>query len=115
MIMRNFTDQEGKSRFDDLLLPFEWENGRERTPVQRATGINFHRWPVGRFLDWHNAPVRQYVIILSGQVEVGLEDGTVHHFGPGDVSLEEDLTGRGHTSRVFGDKPLLFAAIPIEA
>jgi quercetin dioxygenase-like cupin family protein len=83
--------------------------------VQRAAGIRFNRWPVGRFRDWHNAPVRQYVIVPSGQVEVGLEDGTVHHLSPGDVVLEEDLTGRGHTSRVVGDQPLLFVTVPLEA
>jgi hypothetical protein len=25
----------------------------------------FRAWPVGRFLDWHPAPRRQFVIILS--------------------------------------------------
>src|SRR5215510_14938359 len=78
MITRNYTDTDGKSRFEDLPLPFVQEEGRERTPLQRATGIRFHRWPVGQFRDWHNAPRRQYVIILAGHVEVGLEDGTVH-------------------------------------
>jgi hypothetical protein len=114
MITRNYTDEAGKSQFEDLALPFVWEDDRERTPLQRATGIRFNRWPVGRFRDWHNAPVRQYVIVLSGQLDVGLEDGTVHCLGPGDVALEEDLTGLGHTSRVVGDQPLLFITVPIE-
>jgi quercetin dioxygenase-like cupin family protein len=114
MITHNYTDTDGKSRFEALPLPFVWEEGRERTLMQRATGIRFNRWPVGRFLDWHNAPHRQYVIILSGQVEVGLEDGTVHCLGPGDMALEEDLTGRGHTSRAVGDHSLLFVTVPLE-
>jgi quercetin dioxygenase-like cupin family protein len=113
MVTRNYTDKEGRSCVEDLTLPFVWEEGRERTPIQSATGIRFNRWPAGRFRDWHNAPVRQYVIILSGQVDVGLEDGTVHRLGPGDVSLEEDLTGQGHTSRVVGDQPLLFVTVPL--
>jgi quercetin dioxygenase-like cupin family protein len=114
MITRNYTDTDGKSRFADLPLPFVWEEGRERTPLQRATGIRFNRWPVGRFLDWHNPRRRQYVIILAGHVEVGLEDGTVHTLKPGDVALEEDLTGRGHTTRVVGDHPLVFVTVPLE-
>jgi hypothetical protein len=50
--------------------------GRERTALQGTQGVRFARWPVGFFLDWHNAPRRQYVIILSGQVEVGVEEET---------------------------------------
>jgi hypothetical protein len=43
MITRNYTDEEGKSRFADLPLPCVREGGRERTPVQRATGIRTSR------------------------------------------------------------------------
>jgi len=114
MITRNYTDTDGKSCFADLPLPFVWEEGGERIPLQRATGIRFHRWPVGRFLDWHNPRRRQYVIILAGHAEVGLEDGTVHGLGPGDIALEEDLTGRGHTTHVVGDHPFLFVTVSLE-
>ena len=51
-------------------------------------------------MDWHPAPRRQYVIILTGQLEIGLGDGTTRRFGPGDARLVEDTTGQGHTTRV---------------
>jgi hypothetical protein len=47
---------------------------------------------------WHNAPRRQWCITLSGSVEIGIGDGTVKRFGPGDVFLAEDVTGQGHTA-----------------
>ena len=37
-----------------------------------------------------------------GQMEVGVGDGTVRRFGPGDAVLFEDLTGQGHTARTVG-------------
>ena len=40
-------------------------------------------------------PRRQFVIILSGQLEIGLGDGSKHVFGPGDARLVEDTTGQG--------------------
>jgi len=47
---------------------------------------------------WHNAPRRQWCITLSGSVEIGIGNGTVKTFGPGDVFLAEDVTGQGHTA-----------------
>jgi len=47
---------------------------------------------------WHNAPRRQWCITLSGTVDIGIGDGTVKSFGPGDVFLAEDVTGQGHTA-----------------
>ena len=72
MIIRNYAGEDGKSHFEEIRFSFEAYAGvRERTALQGATGVRFARWPAGFFLDWHNAPRRQYVIILSGQVEIG--------------------------------------------
>jgi hypothetical protein len=53
------------------------------------------------------------MLSLSGQVEIGIGDGTVRRLGPGDVMLAEDLTGQGHTTRAVGNEPRLSAAIPL--
>ena len=79
--------------------------------MHAAKGVVFRTTPPGHFVDWHNAPRRQYVITLEGEMEIGLGDGTVHRFGPGHVTLAEDLTGKGHTTRVVGTKPRLTATI----
>jgi len=78
-----------------------------------ATQIAFREWPVGEFLDWHPAPRRQFVILLSGQLEIGLGDGSKHVFGPGHARLVEDTTGKGHTTRVLGNEPAWTATIPL--
>ncbi len=106
---RLYTGPDGQSRFEpiDVAATPEWTQGLA------TTRISFHEWPVGRFLDWHPAPRRQFVIILAGQLEIGLGDGSKHVFGPGDARLVEDTTGQGHTTRVVGDQPVLTATIAL--
>jgi hypothetical protein len=53
------------------------------------------------------------VIILSGQLEIGLGDGSKHVFGPGDARLVEDTTGQGHTTRVVSQVPVVTATVPL--
>src|SRR5207247_9966201 len=106
---RLYTGSDGQARtqrVDPGRTP-EWTKGLP------ATQIAFREWPVGQYLDWHPAPRRQFVIILSGQLEIGLGDGGKHLFGPGDARLVEDTTGRGHTTRVLGACPCGPATIPL--
>jgi hypothetical protein len=50
----------------------------------------------------------------SGQVEWTVGDGTIPRWGPGDIVLEEDLTGQDHTNRVVGDELLRVAFVRLE-
>ena len=106
---RLYTGSDGQSHVEkiDYKAQADWVKGIP------ATQITFSEWHVGRFYDWHPAPRRQFVITLSGEVEIGLGDGTIHRFGPGHVNLAEDLTGQGHTTRVVGDQPRVTAVIPL--
>ena len=107
---RVYTGDDGHSHFEDIdLLPPEVES----SAPQATSSINFVRSVDGQFTDWHIAPRRQYAIFISGgQMEVGIGDGTVRRFGPGDVVLFEDITGREHTSgTVGGDR--LAAVVPL--
>jgi quercetin dioxygenase-like cupin family protein len=106
---RLYTGADGKGRIDtiDLATMAEWTKGLP------ATQISFRVWPVGQLLDWHPAPRRQFVIIISGRLEIGLGDGSKHVFGPGDARLVEDTTGQGHTTRVLGNEPCVTATIPL--
>ena len=106
---RLYTDREGQSRIEtiDLTKTPEWTKGLP------TTQISFRVWPVGEFLDWHPAPRRQFVIVLAGQLEIGLGDGGKHVFSAGDARLVEDTTGKGHTTRVLGEQPCVTATIPL--
>jgi quercetin dioxygenase-like cupin family protein len=109
-LFRLYTGADGKSHVDPIALTKtpDWGKGLA------TTQISFREDPVGRFIDWHPAPRRQFVIILSGQLEIGLGDGSKHIFGPGDARLVEDTTGQGHTTKVHGNQPCLTATIPLQ-
>jgi len=108
-IVRLYTGSDGESHLEELDLAAH----PELSAMHGTTGIQFRTAEPGRFSDWHNAPRRQYVITLAGGVEIGLGDGTVRRFGPGDVLLAEDLTGKGHTTRVVGEGDRLIATVPL--
>lgn len=112
-LFRLHSGSDGQSHVEELNLDFKLEGLGERTPLQAVKGVTFSRVKPGTFMDWHNAPRRQYVITLAGAVEIGLGDGSVHRFGPGEGVLAEDLTGKGHTTRAVGDQVRETITIPL--
>ena len=117
-IFRVYTGDDGQSHLEEMNLPLEpfvdTEGAYgEGTPLEPATGITFRVAESGYFLNWHNAPRRQYIITLSGEAELGVGDGTVRRVGAGDVLLAEDLTGQGHTTRVVSAEQRLTVVIPL--
>jgi quercetin dioxygenase-like cupin family protein len=108
-ISRLYTGTDDKTHIEQMDLTSHPELGT----LQKAAGIQFRSAPAGHFIDWHPAPRRQFVITISGEVEIGLPDGSTHRFGAGHVNLAEDLTGQGHTTRVIGDQPRVTATIPL--
>ena len=100
------TGADGHSHFEEIEVEIE--------KLQPGEGIVFRHAPAGDLHDWHRAPRRQYVINLSGQSEVEISDGTKRHFGPGDIFLADDTTGRGHISRAVGTQPRFFVTIPVK-
>ena len=107
--VRIYTDDGGESHMEDVPVElFEREFAPPAGPVHVGAPI-----PVARMVffvaqpgwdgSWHPAPQRQYYAHLAGEFEVEVTDGTVRRIHPGDVALLEDLTGRGHETRVVGD------------
>jgi len=112
-MVRVYTGDDGESHFEELKLPYERVANAQHTALQSAIGIQFRHTPPGHFLDFHPAPRRQYIVTLEGQVELALRDGTKRIFNPGDVLLADDLTGRGHSVRVVGNRPRVSIVIPL--
>ena len=111
MITRLYTGEDGESHFEELDMDageYPWGE------LKDATGVMFRHDEPGTFIDWHVAPRRQFIITLSGEVEIGLGDGTLRRFGAGQVMLADDLTGRGHTTHAVSDVPRISVAIPVD-
>ena len=107
---RIYTGEDGNSHWEAISLDKTQDWGTNLP----ASHIVFREDPAGKFQDWHPAPRRQFVIILSGSLEIGFGDGTKKIFGPGDARLVEDTTGKGHTTAVHGGGPCVIATVPLE-
>src|SRR5262245_6919039 len=105
--VRVFTGEDGQSHFEnvDPVAGSDWARGVE------ATQCSVRQMAVGTVMDWHPAPRSQLVIHLSGQLEIVLPDGEAHIFGPGSLRMMDDLTGRGHLTRVVGSEPVMQAVV----
>lgn len=81
-----------------------------------ASKYLFYSFAPGWIGDWHLAPARQFMVLLSGEVEVETSDGTLKRFGQGDIFLLEDTWGKGHRLRNIGEEYLhLFVVqIPVD-
>lgn len=105
-VTRLYTGDDGESHFQEEEIPLEDAGDIGRlSETMEATGIIFRETPPDYNYSWHNAPRRQYIIMLEGSVDVEIGDGTVRRFDPGDVLLAEDTTGRGHISRSVNNQP----------
>ena len=109
---RLYTGPDGQTHAQEIEVKFG-PNGTDPFKLAAGAGAEIRRAPPGRVADWHVAPRRQYVITLSGRGEVELVDGTKIELGPGSIDLAEDLTGKGHITRVIGNEDRVTIAIPV--
>ena len=118
-ITRFYTTDNGESRFVDLDIPTEHSRKDAEGNILRLSNaytspnVCFVELPDGLVQSWHNAPARQIVVILSGELEVGTTDGQTRRGQAGDVFLASDVTGKGHTTRTIGGPArVMFAPLP---
>ena len=69
------------------------------SPLWSAKGVLFRRVNGDYDLDFYNAPRRQFVVNLTGSVEIEVGDGTKRQSGVGSILFAEDTEGKGHVSR----------------
>ena len=99
MLVRIYTGDDGQAHFEDLGLP---EPDIHRIETKPGEDLVFRRTAADRPAQWHNPSRRQYLIVLSGQMEVSVADGSSRQFQAGDVLLAEDMTGQGHLTKAIG-------------
>ena len=108
---RIYTGEDNQSHFEELDLPLLPD--RRATSAWVSGSMAFGESPVLAPQDWHHAPRRQLVAVLSGALEVEVGDCSKRHFGVGDFFLADDLTGQGHkTQDVEGPLRLLYVHLP---
>ena len=111
-----FTDTDGRARFRDESVPLdEGKPAARLSALLPADGLQLRRSPVGFRSEFHCTGAPQWVFILRGRMEIGLQDGSSRVFGPGEHFYSADVlpagatfdaTVHGHWSRQLGDEPL---------
>jgi hypothetical protein len=113
--VRLYTGDDNLSHFEDVEVPLsDSMEASVLSPTLPVTGMNFRRSPLDYALDYHPAPRRQFIVNLTGAVEITASDGEVRTFGPGSIMLAEDTTGKGHISKAVGteERLSLFVHLP---
>ena len=115
------TDTDGRARFREEAIDLtEGTPAARLSPVLPATGLQLRQSPVGFRSQFHCTGVPQWLFVLSGQMEIGLQDGSSRTFGPGEHFYSADTlppgatfdaTVHGHWSRQVGDAPLVTAFV----
>ena len=121
-IIRFIPASDGGSRFVEIDVPIDnaatdaFGHLIRRSAPLTAQSAMFTEMPEGLDQDWHPASRRQFVVVLSGTVEVEASDGTKHRWSNGDMFLADDVGSRGHRTRTIGGSArVLFVHLPPEA
>ena len=114
-----FSDSNDVTHFRDEELPWQVQKSSDPrtailvTPFLDAEKIGFLRIPAGYSADWHPAPGKRFVMVLSGVMEVEAGDGERRKFTAGSVALVTDVKGRGHRTSVVGNQEVLLVWVPV--
>ena len=112
-----YTDRDGRAKFreEEVALP-EGNPQAMLSAVLPASGYQLRHSPVGFRSQFHCTPKPQWVFILGGEMEIGLQDGTTRLFRPGEHFFSADTLPEGsafdpkvhgHWSRQVGPHPLV--------
>jgi hypothetical protein len=116
-----YTAADGRALFREEALPLTEGKPQARlSPLLPSGGLQLRMSPVGFRSDFHCTENPQWLIVLSGQMEIGLQDGSTRLFGPGEHFFSADTLPagavfdallHGHRSRQVGDQPLVTAFV----
>ena len=112
-----YTDRDGRAKWRDEPIPLT--EGTPQALLSRvfpAGGYQLRHSPVGFRSQWHCTPQPQWVFILGGEMEIGLQDGSVRRFVAGEHFFSADVLPQGvsfdpklhgHRSAQRGAEPLV--------
>ena len=116
-----FTDIDGRARFREQAIPLpEGKPAARLSALMPSGGLQLRHSPVGFCSEFHCTGDPQWVFILGGQMEIGLQDGSARVFCPGQhffsadtlpAGATFDAAVHGHCSRQVGPDPLVTAFV----
>lgn len=115
-VTRVVADAEGVTRFEDgyIELAESGPIGLLSDPIVTDRVI-FRSTAAGYDYDWHPAPRKQFILMMSGAIEIETGDGSIRQFVQGDTLLLEDTRPPGHRTRNVGSVPRYSVFIQTDA
>ena len=115
------TGPDGRARFSEEVVPLtEGKPAARLSVLMPSGGLQLRMSPVGFRSEFHCTENPQWLFVLSGQMEIGLQGGATRVFGPGQHFYSNDTLPagatfdpalHGHCSRQLGDEPLVTAFV----
>ena len=112
-----YTDMDGRAKFREEAVALEQGSPQSMLSSLFASGgYQLRHSPVGFRSQFHCSTHTQWVFILGGEMEIGLQDGSSRIFKPGEHFYSADLVPEGatfdaavhgHWSRQVGNDPLV--------
>lgn len=91
-----YTAADGRARWrEEKVALSEGHPQAMLSKVLEASGYQLRRSPVGFRSQWHCTPQPQWVFILAGEMEIGLQDGSTRLFRPGEHFFSADTLPPG--------------------
>ena len=104
--VRIWTGTNGHSLFEEGSIDLsQGERGDVLSDSVPAASVFYRETQAGGTYAPHDAPTRQFVVMLSGTLEFRTATGATFIMRPGDVLLAEDTTGSGHSWRLTDGQP----------
>jgi hypothetical protein len=111
-----YTDTDGRARFRDETIELSEGSPKARlSTLAPSGGYQFRQSPVGFRSEFHCTGDSQWLFVLRGAMEIGLQDGSTRVFLPGSCFYSDDTLPagatfdpkvHGHWSRQLGAEPL---------
>lgn len=112
-----FTDTDGRAKFrEETVALSEGTPQSLLSPLSPSAGYQLRHSPLGFRSQFHCTGTPQWVFILGGEMEIGLQDGSSRVFKPGEhfysadvlpEGVSFDAAVHGHWSRQAGPDPLV--------
>jgi oxalate decarboxylase/phosphoglucose isomerase-like protein (cupin superfamily) len=112
-----YTDTDGYAKFREEAVELtEGKPEARLSPILPASGCQLRQSPVGFRSQFHCTEKPQWLFVLSGAMEIGLQDGSSRIFKAGEHFYSADVLPEGvafnhkihgHWSRQVGDEPLV--------
>ena len=112
-----YTDADGRAKFrDEVIVLAEGTPQTRLSALMPAKATQLRRSPVDFRSEFHCTGEPQWLFVLSGVMEIGLQDGSWRRFEPGEHFFSADVLPagaafdpalHGHCSRQVGDADLV--------